>query len=137
MDHVIIDAKDLIVGRMASYAAKQAMLGKKVDIINCELAIVTGSKKAVIKHYKAKLERGNVFKGPFISRSPDRLVRRTVRGMLPYKKERGMNAFHNVMCYNKVPESFKDKKSISLKEAHISKISSLNYVTIKELTKIL
>ncbi|MBI2670563.1 50S ribosomal protein L13 [Candidatus Woesearchaeota archaeon] len=137
MDHIIIDAKDVVVGRLASYAAKQALLGKKVDIINCEQAIVTGNRKNLIEHYKQKVHRGNVFKGPFIGRSPDRLVRRIVRGMLPFKKSRGRNAFRNVMCYNKIPDSLKDAKAITLKEASISKLSSLNYMKIKELSRLL
>lgn len=136
-EHIVIDAKDSVVGRLASYAAKQALLGKKVDIINCEDAIVTGNRKDLLQHYKQKVQRGNVFKGPFISRSPDRLVRRTVRGMLPFKNARGKLAFRNIMCYNKIPDTLKDRKSIALKEANISKLSSLNYMTIKEITKLL
>ena len=137
MEHIIIDAKDSIAGRLASYAAKQALIGKKVDIVNCELAIVTGKKKFLIDKYKRKLGRGNVFKGPFISRSPDRLFRRMVRGMLPYKNYRGKIAFKSVMCYNTVPETLKEKKSIILKDAHLSKLSNINYMTIKNLTKLL
>ena len=31
---MIINAENLIIGRLASYAAKQALLGEQVDIIN-------------------------------------------------------------------------------------------------------
>ncbi len=137
MDNIIINAKDLIVGRLASYAAKQALLGKKVDIINCEQAIISGKREFLVSHHKQKFLRGNVFKGPFLSRSPDRVVRRIIRGMLPYKQYRGINAFRNVMCYIGIPESFKDKKPITLKKADISKLSNLNYITIRQLTKVL
>lgn len=137
MEHIIIDAKNLILGRLASHAAKQSLQGKKVDVVNCELAVVTGKRTSIKNYYKNKLQRGNVFKGPFISRSPDRLVRRTIRGMLPYKKYKGKTAFKNVMCYIGIPEFLKDKKPINLKEASISKLSNLNYMTIKELTKLL
>ena len=137
MDHIIIDGKDLIMGRLASFAAKQALLGKKVDIINCELVIITGKRKELIEEFKQKLGRGNVFKGPFISKSPDRLVRRMIRGMIPYKKARGKTAFQNIMCYNTIPETFKDKKAITLKDAHISRLASINYLTVREISRLL
>ena len=38
---MIIDATELIVGRFATVAAKKALLGERIDIINCEKAIIT------------------------------------------------------------------------------------------------
>ena len=37
---MIIDAKNLVLGRMATVVAKEALLGEKIDIINCEKAVV-------------------------------------------------------------------------------------------------
>ena len=54
---MIIDAKDMIVGRFATVAAKKALLGEKVDIINCESAIITGNKKNLIVAIKKEKER--------------------------------------------------------------------------------
>ena len=82
---MIIDATNLILGRMAAFAAKKALLGEKVDIINCEKAVVSGSKRDVLARYKQKRERTTI-KGPFFPKVADRFVRRTVRGMLPYKQ---------------------------------------------------
>ena len=130
---MIIDAENLIVGRMATYAAKRALLGESVDIVNCEKAVITGSKKNVFAKYKQKANRGGPFKGPFIPKLPDRFVRRIVRGMLPYKQEKGKSAFKRIMCYNSIPEELKGKKMEKLREADISRIKTLKYTTIKNI----
>lgn len=132
---MIINAENLILGRLASYAAKQALLGEKVDIVNCEKAVITGSKSNVLKKYKRKRKMGDTFKGPFFPRMPDRLVRRAIRSMLPYKREKGSNAFKRVMCYISLPSEFKDKNLETIKEANIKKIKNLKYTYIKEISK--
>ena len=40
---IVIDATDLLLGRFAGYAAKQALLGKEIRVINCEKAVVSGN----------------------------------------------------------------------------------------------
>ena len=134
---MIIDAKDLILGRMITVIAKKALLGEKIDIVNCEKAIILGDKKNVLGKYKQRTNRGGPFHGPFIPKMPDRFVRRAVRGMLPYKKERGRMAFKRVMCYISVPDVFKDKKMEKIKEADISRIKTLKYVTVGNICKFL
>ncbi len=131
---MLIDAKDTILGRLAAYAAKQALIGEKVDIINCELAIITGSKKDILKKYKEKTQRGHPYHGPFFPKIPDKLVRRTIRGMLPYKTKKGRDAYKNIKCYKSIPEKFKDKKSIKLPKT-LSKLKILKYLTVKDLCK--
>ena len=41
----IIDGKGAILGRLASYAAKQALKGEEIVVLNCEEVIITGNKK--------------------------------------------------------------------------------------------
>ena len=53
---------------------------------------------------------------------------------MPYKKYRGKLAFRKVMCYNGIPNKFKDKKIVDLKSAHISKVPNLKYRTVKKVT---
>jgi large subunit ribosomal protein L13 len=132
---MIIDASYLILGRLASYAAKQALLGKKVDIVNCENAIITGNKKWIMERHRKKMQRGIPLKGPYIKRMPDRYVKRAIRGMLPYKQAKGRQAFEKIMCYIGVPEKFKDKKLETLKSADISKVPNLRYTTVKQVCK--
>ncbi|MBW3004072.1 50S ribosomal protein L13 [Candidatus Woesearchaeota archaeon] len=134
---MIIDATNLVLGRFATKAAKAALLGENVDIVNCENAVITGSKATVFARYKRKRELGIPLKGPYFPRQPDRFVRRIVRGMLPYKKPKGSEAFKRVMCYRGIPDKFKDQKFVTFKEADVSKLTTLKFITVKELCKLL
>ena len=134
---MIIDAKDLILGRMATFVAKKALLGEKIDVINCEKAIILGSKKDIFGKYIHRGTRGGPFHGPFIPKMPDRFVRRSIRGMLNYKQSRGREAFERIMCYISVPNVFKDKKIEKVEGADISRIKTLKYVSVGDVCKIL
>ena len=87
---IVIDGKNAILGRLASYVVKQALLGKEIAIVNCNEVVISGKPKSVIKEYQEKRQRGgSSLKGPFFPKSPERIVKRTVRGMLSYKQGRG------------------------------------------------
>ena len=132
-----IDATDLVMGRMAAVVAKRALLGDKIDIINCEKAVITGDKQKTFADYRAKRERGIPSKGPFISRGADRIVRRAVRGMLPYKRQRGAAAYKRVMCYVGTPKEFESQKKETIESANLSKLSILKFVRIGDLSRYL
>jgi large subunit ribosomal protein L13 len=133
---MIINGENLILGRLASYAAKKALLGEHVDIINCEKIAVTGKKDFLFERYKKKFDRGT-FKGPLFHRNPAKIVRRTVRGMLPYKQERGKTAFSKVKCYIGIPSEFKGKDSQTIEKANILKLKNLHYVYMNNISKFL
>ncbi len=97
-EELVIDATDLVLGKVAAFAAKQAIQGKTVILINCEKAFVTGSKKNIIEEYKQRRARG-ANQGPFFPKLPERIVKRAIRGMLPYKKTQGARAFKRVKCF--------------------------------------
>lgn len=134
---MIINAENLILGRLSTYAAKQALLGEKVVIINCEKAIISGSRKDILEEYRAEISRGNPFKGPYFPKRPDMIIRRTIRGMLPRKKSRGRDAYKNVICYLGMPENLKNEKIISLENANMDKLKTLKYLQLRDLSKIL
>ncbi len=138
MAEVNIDATDLIVGRMGTYAAKQALLGHSVNILNCEKAIMTGGKTFNVEKYRYLIkETGQPQKGPFLSRLPDRFVRRQIRGMLPHKKPRGNAAWKRILCYQGVPLEFQKKKLETLDWANVKHKKTMKLVTIRELCKAL
>ena len=130
---MIIDAKDMIAGRIATIAAKTAILGEDVVIINSELAVITGTKKRTLEKYQAQENRGEPFHGPFLPKTPDRFLKRLIRGMLTYKKGKGRDAFKRITCYRGVPEAFKGKEITRIEKAHVSRIQHLKYVTINEI----
>ena len=88
----VYNAEDRVLGRLASVVAKQLISAKKagedtrVIIVNAEKAIVTGKRTSVMSDYRAKYELNHARKGPFFPRMPDQILKRTVRGMLPYQK---------------------------------------------------
>ena len=133
---MIIDGKNLIAGRLASFAAKQALFGNDIEIINSELVMITGSKKDVLGKQKEKQARGHPYKGPFVPRREDLLLRRMIRGMLPYKQSRGMIAFKKVKCHLGVPDELKDKPMTEVQGANITKTQTLKYIRLAELCKL-
>lgn len=127
---MIIDGTNLVLGRLAAYAAKQSLLGEKITIVNCENVIITGSKENIFARYKRLRDMGYPYKGPFVSKMPDRLVRRTVRGMLPRRKPRGREAFKEVMCYIGIPEKYKNEKLETINNAKL-KTKTIKYTNLK------
>lgn len=131
---MIINAENLVLGRLSSLAAKKALVGEKVDIINSERSIIIGTKANILKKYHRKRAMGRPHVGPFFPRRPDLIVKRTIRGMLPYKQEKGRKAFKNIKCYMNIPSSLKDKKAETFPSAQISP-KVLKFITLKELSK--
>lgn len=133
MVEINVDATDAVVGRMASYVAKQALLGNTVNIFNCENAVMSGRvlyNRDTFYHRIFKLGRPE--KGPFNSRMPDRFVRRVIRGMVQHKTARGRAAFERIMCYIGVPDKFKDKKLVQVSKK-AGDLPRLKYQTIGKL----
>ena len=134
---MIIDATNLILGRLASYVAKKALLGEKVDIINSEKSVISGKKQQIYKETLRKRQRGIPLQGPYFPRQPDALVRRTIRGMIPYKTERGKKAFKNVHCWVGIPPEFKDKKPETVKQANASKLPYLKCTAVGNICRLM
>lgn len=134
---MIINGENLVLGRLASTVAKRALMGEKIDILNCEKVVVSGKKAEIIYRYKERTQIKGELKGPYFPKTPDRLVRRTIRGMLPYKQEKGEKAFKRVMCYLSVPVQFKDQKLETIQEAHKGNLKIANTLTVQEICKLL
>lgn len=132
---MIIDAKDAILGRLSSYAAKQALLGNKVEIINCEESVISGRKQASLHEYIRRMKRKAPTKAPFFYRRPDMFVKRTIRGMLPFKRARGREVFKNIKCHVGVPDSLKEKKALTIEHAGSEKLHSADYLKVKDICK--
>ena len=103
---IVLDGKNMILGRTSSNVAKRLLKGEKVHIVNAEQMIITGNPMAIKAKYTARRQRGHVVSGPFFPIRPDLIVRRTVRGMLPYKTNKGRQAFKNLRIHIGVPGGF-------------------------------
>ncbi|MBI4214488.1 50S ribosomal protein L13 [archaeon] len=108
---IVIDGTNAVLGRAASYAAKQALNGESVAIINAEKMALTGNRRMVVSEY-ARMRKikdiANPLKGPFFPRRPDIFVKRSMQGMLP-KRKRGRDALSNIKTYIGEPEQYKGK----------------------------
>jgi len=127
----IIDGKGAVLGRLASYVAKESLKGEEIVILNSELVIITGNRKNIEESFHTRRSRvGSSQKGPKLSKSSERIVKRTIRGMLPeHRFGRGREAFKRIKCYVGVPKEFQEAKTIKAGKGKQSK-----FITIKEIS---
>jgi large subunit ribosomal protein L13 len=130
----LINAEGLILGRMASKVAKKLLNGEEVIIVYAEKIVLSGKRRSKVAEAKEFLEVGAPMRGPFHSRRPDRIVRKTVRGMLPFKQPKGKSAYKKLKVFMGVPEDLKDQKMDTLTEAQAAKLKG-PYFTLAELAK--
>jgi large subunit ribosomal protein L13 len=130
----VINAEGLVLGRMATKIAKRLLEGEEIVIVNAEKAIFSGKKKAKVTDAKKFLGVGRPMEGPKHYRRPDRIVRKTVRGMLPFKQPKGKSAFKRLKVYIGLPDEFKDRQMETVKEAHATKLQC-PYFTVGEFAK--
>ena len=130
----LINADGLILGRMASQVAKKLLNGEKVIIVNAEKAVLSGKKKSKVAEAKQFLEVGAPERGPFHYRRPDRIVKKTVRGMVPFSQPKGKIALKRLKVYMGVPEDFKNQQTITFTEAQVMKLKGPHF-TLAELAK--
>ena len=94
----VIDASNTVLGRVASSAAKKAVLGYNVKVVNCKEAIISGRRQNVLKEYRlARGRGGSSLNGPNFPKESFRIMKRTIRGMLNYSHGKGKEAFKRVM----------------------------------------
>ena len=130
----IIDAKGLILGRLASNVAKRLLQGETIIILNAEKSAISGKKQAIVEEAKTFLQVGHPAKGPYHPRRPDKIISRTVLGMLPRRKPKGMEAYKKLKVYLGAPLEFEGKDIQTIPEASADKLKS-PYITVGELAK--
>ena len=130
----LVNADGLIVGRMCSKVAKRLLNGEEIIILNAEKAVFSGKKKSKILEAHKFLEVGAPMRGPFHYRRPDRFLRKTVRGMVPYYQPKGKTAYKRLKVFMGVPLEFKDQKMITFDEAQSSDLKGPHF-TLGELAK--
>lgn len=128
----IINGENAVLGRLASYVAKESLKGEEIIILNCRNIIITGNRKNIVGGFQRKKGRvGSAQKGPKYSLSIINIVRRTIRGMLPeHRWGRGREAYKRIKCYTGVPKEFEEKKKINFGGEKSGK-----FISIKEVGK--
>ncbi len=128
---VVVDARDCILGRVASEVAQRALAGERVAVVNVENAVITGDKNDVFETYRTRIQLGSD-RGPHYPKRPDTIFKRAVRGMLPYKKPRGREAFENVRVY--VGDPYEGEGKI-LEDTSLDRLSNIRFVHLHEVSE--
>ena len=130
-DAMIIDATNAILGRLSSHTAKQLLAGNEVSIVNAEKARISGNGNTIKEKYHERRARGSPQHGPFFPTKPELIVRRTIRGMLPYKTPKGRAAFKKLRVYSGIPKELEGKEMSSAAVRELSTES----ITVGRLAK--
>ncbi|KAL7669949.1 hypothetical protein ACOME3_004895 [Neoechinorhynchus agilis] len=117
---ILIDAKDHLMGRLASTVAKALLQGQRVVVVRCELINISGSfyrNKLKFLEYLKKRCNVNPKRGPFHFRAPSMMFRKAVRGMVPRKKKRGDRALALLKTFEGIPPSYHKRKRLVVPSA--------------------
>jgi large subunit ribosomal protein L13 len=132
---MIVDATGLVMGRLASVAASRLLAGEEINIVNAEKAIITGNREGIYADYGQTRTRGSKEGGPFFPRRPEMILKRTVRGMLPYKLKRGKDAMSRLRIYVGVPREFKGMQFEQPEGAKMRLTSNNKYIELGDLSR--
>jgi large subunit ribosomal protein L13 len=128
---VVVDARDCILGRVASQVAERALDGERIAVVNAEDAIITGDEEDVMQTYEKRAELGSD-RGPYYPKRPDMIFKRAIRGMLPYKETRGREAFESVRVYVGNPH---DEEGEVLDGTSLDRLSNIRFVQLGEISE--
>ena len=147
----VIDAEGKTLGKVAALAASvlrgknkptytpHVACGDNVIIINAEKIMLTGNKDWAYAKYKQRVDRASISNprdlGPKYPRRPDDIFRRTVRGMLPFKKSKGKTAFKGLKAFVGVPAEYADAELTAVPEAEYKNIKK--GIELGEISKLL
>ncbi|AOW79961.1 50S ribosomal protein L13 [Halodesulfurarchaeum formicicum] len=123
---LVVDARDCVMGRVATQVAERALAGDRIAVVNAEEAVITGRREDILEKYRTRAQLGSD-RGPAYPRRPDRIFKRTIRGMVPYKKDRGRTALSNVRVYVGNPH---DRDASVLDDTSIDRLSTTRFITL-------
>ena len=140
---LVVDARDCIVGRVASQVAQRALDGDSVAVVNAERAVITGSEDDVMSTYRERDAVGSD-QGPNYPKRPDRIFKRAVRGMVPHKETRGREALERVRVYVGSPyddgaagdeEEADAVEPAVLEGTSLDRLSTIKFVSLAEVSE--
>ncbi len=129
----VIDASECIMGRLASAVAKSLLNGEEIHIVNAENAVISGSKEMVFGEYVSKRNLNHPRKGPYYPRMPHMMLKRAVRGMIPYQKPKGREAFKRLKVDVGTPKSLEKEKIETVEKAKMNNYTK--YIKLGDVSK--
>jgi len=128
---VVVDARDCILGRVASEVAQKALDGQRVAVVNAENTVITGNPESTMETYRKRANIGSD-SGPYYPKRPDKIFKRSIRGMLPYKEDHGREAFENVRVYLGNPY---DEDGEVLEGTSLDRLSNIKFISLGEISE--
>jgi large subunit ribosomal protein L13 len=128
----VIDAENKIAGRLATNLAQKLKDGEEIKVVNAEKAVISGTKEEVLADYKQKYERGSRDFGPHYPKSPERILKRITKRMLPDNGE-GREMLSNLKMYIGHPEEIGEAEDPGTKEG--DELRNKKYVKLVEISK--
>ena len=110
---MVVDCKGHLLGRLASFVAKELLNGQRVVCVRTEDINVSGSlfrNQLLFRKYLQHKGSSNPARGPFHYRAPSRMLWKAIRGMLPKEKQRSNIAFERLKVFEGIPHPFDKMK---------------------------
>lgn len=136
---VVVDARESVVGRLSSHVAKTLLEGKNVVVINADKAVFSGSRSSILAKFYDRLKIASVTNprhSPIHYRTPEGILKRVIRGMLPRSKARGKDALKRLRVYSSVPNDLYTENHIVFEDARSKKPLSM-FVTLQEISSMI
>ena len=131
---LVVDARDCILGRVASEVAQRALAGERIAVVNAEHAVITGNAESTMATYRKRAEIGSD-SGPYYPKRPDGIFKRAIRGMIPYKTKHGREAFENVRVYVGNPYADDERDAEILEDTSLDRLSNIRFVHLHEVSE--
>jgi large subunit ribosomal protein L13 len=129
----VYNADNQILGRLSTCVAKDLLKGEQVHIVNCEKARISGNPEVTKNKYLHRRQRGDRDHGPFFPRTPHGIVRRTVKGMLPFKIRKGQKALRKLKVHTGIPKELSKQKFIQPENSNADRLT-VKSISIEELS---
>jgi large subunit ribosomal protein L13 len=127
----VVDARDCILGRVASEVAERALDGKAIAIVNAEDAVVTGREESTMEKYRERTRVGSD-RGPYYPKRPDGIFKRAVRGMVPHETTRGREAFERVRVY--VGNPYEEDGEV-IEGTSLDRLSNIRFTSLGDISE--
>merc|ERR1712212_961024 len=117
---VVIDGSGHLMGRLASVIAKQILSGQRIVVVRCESICISGNfyrNKLKVLEYLRKRMNTKPSRGPYHFRAPSKCLFKVVRGMIPHKTKRGMEALNRLKVFDGIPTPYDKQKRMVVPSA--------------------
>eukprot|EP00002_Diphylleia_rotans_P009764 TRINITY_DN20118_c0_g1_i1.p1 TRINITY_DN20118_c0_g1~~TRINITY_DN20118_c0_g1_i1.p1 ORF type:complete len:205 (-),score=42.87 TRINITY_DN20118_c0_g1_i1:50-664(-) len=117
---IVVDCRGHLLGRLASYLAKELLNGQKIVCVRAEELNVSGSlfrNKYRFALWLRKHVNTNPRRGMVHYRAPSKILWRTIRGMVPHKTQRGAHALGRLKVFEGIPAPYDKIKRMVVPDA--------------------